>query len=327
MATAKPPAEGGASIACPSCGTMVKLPAEHCPSCGTNLRTGERPEKETSVWQRRGFKPLVVTLLVVLPLGGWLVASGTLEEMRIIERARVGLSRCADPPPRLWEEGSMAEERQAARKGYGAWRDRHRSRPQGMPPNGPLGEAERRLPKEERARLADRRNYFASSLMSDRPAASLSSSDDWYGQFAGEWDAAWTSAAGTPDARMIQGEWNFSWINGGEALQDLLSLPYLWEAAKAGSIRATTVRTFNKQSGAWEGVRVQGGRVFPFSASRNRDGNIYESFNDGSLIVTWIYYNVTPEGFQVTVNETADGGRNYRLTAEIWAKRRTVEGN
>jgi hypothetical protein len=303
---------------------MVKLPAELCPSCGTNLRTGERPEKETSIWQRRGFKPLVVSVLVLIPLGAWLVSSGALENANLLERARVGLARCADPPRRIWEEASAAEEKQAAKRGYNSWRERVHSRPAGMSPSGPQTAEERSLPREERERRSDRRNYFAATLMSERPAQSLPSDVNWYGPFMGEWDTAWITGMGTPDEKIVQGEWNFTWINAGEALQDLVAIPYLWEAAKTPPLRATTLRTFNQQSGAWEGVRIQGGRIFPFSASHNKDGNIYESYRDGIYIVTWIFYNITPGGFQVTVNETADGGQSYRLSGELWSKRRGV---
>ncbi|MDR1040926.1 MAG: zinc ribbon domain-containing protein [Deltaproteobacteria bacterium] len=326
MAKAKSKDSGGASISCPVCGQSVKLPAENCPACGTNLRTGERPEKETSVWQRRGFKPLVVTAAVLIPFGIWVFTSGVLDDLNWIERARVGLQHCADPPVReMWDLGDQQQEAQAARQGYQAWRERKRTRPEGQNPAGPETEEERNMTKEQRATRQDRKEYFASSLMFDRPAASLAPADNWYGAFTGEWDAAWISGTGTKDEKIAQGEWNFAWINAGEAMQDVLSVPYLWETKSDSPIRAATVRTFNRNSGAWEGVHVQNGRIFPFNASRNRDGNIYESYQDGPLTVTWIFYNITQEGFQVTVNQTADGGRTYALAAEIWAKRRIVD--
>jgi hypothetical protein len=318
---------GGASISCPVCGRSVRLPAENCPSCGTNLRTGEKPEKETSVWQRRGFKPLVISAAVVVPLAAWVLASGVLDDLNFIEKARIGLQHCADPPTKdMWEAGDSLEEAQAAKQGYAQWKDRARTRPGGQDPNGPETEEERNMTREQRAEREDRRNYFAASLMYDRPSANLSAEDNWYGAFAGEWDAAWITGSGTSDEKIVQGEWNFTWINGGEAFQDILSVPYLWEAKKGPSpIRASTMRTFNKDSGGWEGVHLQGGRIFPFNASRNRDGNIFESYQDGQLLVTWVFYNITREGFQVSVNQTADGGRNYTMAAEIWAKRRIVD--
>ncbi|MDR1038324.1 MAG: zinc ribbon domain-containing protein [Deltaproteobacteria bacterium] len=326
-ATVKKQDTAGASISCPVCGQSVRLPAENCPACGTNLRTGEKPEKETSVWQRRGFKPLVVSVAVVIPLISWLLGSGVLDDLDLITRARVGLQHCADPPARdMWEADDKAQEVQAARKGYDSWKSRSRTRPGGQSPSGPETEEERNMTREQRETRADRRNYFAASLMFDRPSADLKEANNWYGRFAGEWDAAWITGSGTPQERILQGEWNFTWINGGEAVQDILSVPYLWEPVKGvDPVRASSMRTFNSKADRWEGVHLQGGRIFPFTASRNSDGNIYESYQDGQLLVTWIFYNITQEGFQVTVNQTSDGGRTYALAAEIWAKRRIVE--
>jgi hypothetical protein len=305
----------------------VRLPAENCPACGTNLRTGEKPEKETSIWQRRGFKPLVVSVVVVIPVITWLLTSGVLDDLDLITRARVGLEHCADPPVReMWEAEDKAQEIQSAKKGYDTWKSRSRTRPGGQDPNGPETEEERSMTREQRAKRTDRRNYFAASLMFDRPSATLKEEDNWYGIFAGEWDAAWITGTGTPQERIVQGEWNFTWINGGEAVQDILAIPYLWESpGKDAPVRASTMRTFNRETGFWEGVHLQAGKIFPFAASKNQDGNIYESYQDGQLIVTWIFYNITQDGFQVTVNQTSDGGRTYSLAAEIWAKRRIVD--
>jgi hypothetical protein len=305
---------------------MVKLPAEACPSCGTNLRTGERPEKETSVWQRRGFKPLVLGIAVIVPFTAWAVTSGFFSDLNWMERIRVGLLACADPPRRMWEDPeAAAQEQESAKQGYQSWKERKRSRPQGQNPTGPESEEERKMNREQRAARDDRRNYFANTLISERASPRISDSDNWYAPFVGEWEAALVTGFGTDSQKIVQGEWNFSWINAGEAMQDILAVPYLWDSAKAKNpLRASTLRTYNEERGVWEGVHVQAGRIFPFNATRNPDGNIYESYLDGQSQVTWIYYNIADDGFQVTVNQTEDGGRTYRLSAELWAKRRGI---
>jgi hypothetical protein len=316
--------EGGAAISCPVCGKNVRLPAETCPSCGTNLRTGEKPEKESSVWERRGFKALVVTAAVAIPLASFLAFSGVLDNVDIIGRARMGLQSCADPPLKMWEAGGDAEDRQAARNGYSAWRTRKKIRPQFQDPNGPETEEQRNMTPQMRATMADRRNYFALAMMAERNSIDIMPEDNWYGIFVGEWDVAWITGRGTEAEKIVQGEWIFSWINRGEAIEDVMAVPYRWESSKGDPIIATAVRAYDTSAGAWRGFRVQDGRAFHFSASRNQDRNIYETYQDGTLLVTWIFFNITQEGFQVTLNQTTDGGMTYSMTAEIWAKRREI---
>ena len=57
------PQGGGAVLACPVCGILVKLPATECPKCRADLRTGERPEEYVPLWRRKKTK-LIILLLI-----------------------------------------------------------------------------------------------------------------------------------------------------------------------------------------------------------------------------------------------------------------------
>jgi hypothetical protein len=304
---------------------MVKLPAETCPNCSTNLRTGERPEEKTAIWARRGFKTIVVSTVILLPLLIWAISSDKLS-WQLIDKMRAGLASCAEPPLKMWDKYDPAAEQQAVRQGFASWRDSNKTRPMGQDPNGP-NNPNASLSKEEMASRTDRLNYFASSLISISPSPKLKDKDNWYGPLVGEWDVAWVPEGNVDSENILQGEWNFSWINGGEALQDMLIIPYLWQTKTRDQtqIRATSIRSFNEQMGYWEGIHIQYGRMYPFQASRNRDGNIFESFQgEPGVILVWTFTNVQPNSFLVYVNQTTDNGQSYKLMAEIWAKRRGV---
>jgi hypothetical protein len=304
---------------------MVRLPAETCPSCATNLRTGEKPEEEVPFHKRRGFKTLVVIFCCLAPLFAWIVSTDQLNG-EFIERMRLGLQSCADPPVRkMWETNDPAREKAVVRTGYASWTNQRKSRPAGQDATGPESPEAAAMSKEERAFRADRNNYFASSLFTSRPADTLSEEDNWYGTLVGEWDVAWLPEGNPAGPDVMNGEWNFMWINSGEAIQDILAIPYLWEKRK-NPLRTSTVRTHNEEGDHWEGARVQNGRIFPFRASRNADGNIFESYQtEPGVFVVWTFNAVTPDSFRVYVNQTSDNGKTYRLVAEIWAKKRFVD--
>jgi hypothetical protein len=304
---------------------MVKLPAETCPACKTNLRTGEKPEEEVSIWQRRGFKTLVVSACILAPLLTWAALTGKFSG-EFIERMRTGLQSCAEPPKKMWDTSDPAEDKRVVRAGYGPWRERQKTRPVGQDPNGPETEEWKNLSQNEKILRTDRRDYFAASIFSLSASPDLKTENNWYSLIVGEWDVAWIPGGDFNSPDVQNGEWNFTWINAGEAIQDVLSIPYLWEKRNKDSVRTTTIRTFNPNTGIWEGAHIQNGRILPFQATRNRDGNIFESYQTGpGVIVVWTFANIDTESFQVYINQTNNGGQSYQLLAEIWAKKRLRE--
>jgi hypothetical protein len=304
---------------------MVKLPATTCPLCQADLRTGERPEEKVPVYRRRGFKSMLVLVLVVLPTAIWFFTSETDEDSltsRMMERLMLGLSTCADPAPKMWEEEDPEKDKQEVKEGYANWKGSKKSRARGQG-----NYDDETLDEEQRATRTDRRNYFASTLMSEAPSQTLSPSNNWYQIFPGEWDIAWITNLGTPEENILTGEWNFSWVNGGEALEDVLNVPYLWDMQDSrANIRITTLRTFNAAEGYWEGARILPGKITQFRAGRNQDGSIFETFiNAQGFVEYWVYANLQKESFQVYISETRDNGQTYNPIAEIWSKVRTIE--
>ncbi|MDR2339990.1 MAG: zinc ribbon domain-containing protein [Deltaproteobacteria bacterium] len=317
-----------ATIQCPACGKSVRLPATTCPFCKADLRTGERPEEKVSVWQRRGLKTIVVILLLLLPVGAYVIANYDSidwgSEGGLKDRLLLRLHSCADPQPKMWEEDDQEAQKKAVKAGYSSWKDNKRQRAMGQGQYDPDAEG---MSEEELEARTDRRGYFATTLLADGPSKSLDPGDNWYGDLAGEWDVAYITGFGTPEENIVNGEWNFVWINGGDAMEDVLNVPYLWDMSKAEApIRMTTIRTYNGTEKLWEGARVMPGRIAPFRAVRNQDGSIIENFvSPRGSHEFWVYANITKDSFQVYISETKDNGQSYDTIAEIWAKGRAIE--
>jgi hypothetical protein len=171
----------------------------------------------------------------------------------------------------------------------------------------------------------DNRNYFASTLTSYGPSKALNPKDNLYIIMNGEWDVAYIRNPGTSEEQAIPGEWTFAWINDGQAIQDVLTVPYRWQSPPSGfkPVVATTVRIFNSSRTQWEGFHVINNQMIFFGVVKTDQNQIMEHFNvpDGPLTV-WLYHDLEKDSFKVTVSESADGGLTYRKTAEVWAKRR-----
>jgi hypothetical protein len=289
------------------------------------LRTGEKPEEHVAIWQRRGFKPLVVSVLIFIPLVIWITVRDPVDE-DFLHKIRVRIESCTGETGGMWEEENETENKQEIYSGYTSWKDKKKSRRFGQKPHGPDSETEANLTPEETLSRLDRTTYFAESLISQIASPSIKPENNWYAPLVGEWDVAWIYGLKTANELTINGEWNFIWINNGEALQDILIIPYLWNTQNVTNpIRQTTIRAFNQSRGYWEGARLTNGRIMHFTSSRNTDGNIFESYMESQdVYVVWVFYNITSTSFQVTISQTVDGGKNYQQVGEIWAKKRAV---
>jgi hypothetical protein len=242
-------------------------------------------------------------------------------------RSKFGLSTLADPKP-MWEEFDQDNFENNVRAGYINWKGNKSKRPLGQNPNGPESEAEKSLPEQAKAVARDNRSYFSNSLMASAPSKELKVNDNWYGQLTGEWDVAWTEGQGTADQKIIPGEWNISWINDGEAMQDLLNVPYRWQTKNYNRepIRRTSLRVFNKSRSAWEGFHAQAGQLLFFQTSKNPKGQLVESFRlDESTFEAWVFDEILSDSFKVTISQSTNQGQSYHQIGEIWAKRRGLD--
>jgi hypothetical protein len=161
--------------------------------------------------------------------------------------------------------------------------------------------------------------------MSYSPSPSLKPQDNWYVLLPGEWDVAYVTGLGSRDERIVAGEWNFAWVNDGQALQDVLTVPYRWQKAPAdfAPIQSTSARVFNPKLGHWDGFHIDDGHLIFFRASKNTQGRIMEHYQtEGGPLVVTVFSDFKPGSFKATISQSTNNGGNYTLVGEIWAKKR-----
>jgi hypothetical protein len=305
---------------------MVQLPATDCPQCKANLRTGEKPEVYVPLWKRKKSKTIAILTFIMLPfLTYGLISSQTDQGVWEWISGTLGLEGCTEPR-NMWDDFSQKDFEGKVKAGYGEWNKDKNSRTVGQNPR-PETPEEASRPEPEKRVNQDNRNYFASTLTSPGPAKELKPKDNWYLLLMGEWDVAYITGAGTPNEKMVAGEWTFVWINEGQALQDVLTVPYRWQSVPSGfnPVVTTTVRTFNSKKTQWEGFHISEGQMAFFGAVRPNPGQIMEHYQpEGMPLTVWLFSDLTQESFRVTVNQSNDHGATYVQIADIWAKKRTT---
>jgi hypothetical protein len=315
----------GAQIFCPVCGILVRLPAIDCPQCHANLRTGEKPEEYVPLWKRGKGKLLLIFLIIGLPSLGWNILSNRTEEgLYPYLKAKLSLESCADAKD-MWDDFDQ-QEFESQVKG-GNWAKNGEKRKVGQSATGPETPEQAARTESQKILDNDSRAYFASSLMSTGPSSKLKNQDNWYVLFPGEWDIAYITGAGTNDEKILAGEWTFVWINDGQALQDVMSVPYRWQDAPSGvtPIQSTSTRVFNPKYNVWDGFHIIDNQLIFFRAAKDQGGKIVEHYQmEGGPLILTRFSDFTATSFKATISKTTDNGATYTKIADITAKKRNV---
>lgn len=136
-----------------------------------------------------------------------------------------------------------------------------------------------------------------------------------FGRLVGSWDldVVYHHEDGRIEHR--PGEWHFSWILEGRAIQDVWHVPAV-EPGAAPRVYGTTIRAWDPELGAWRVTWVSGlsGGTTSFIASAIAGEIVMESQGE-EQISRWIFSDITP-----------DGGRNWLVVQEMSARRRQAGG-
>lgn len=97
-------------------------------------------------------------------------------------------------------------------------------------------------------------NFFA-ALCSNGRNECIPEEYDWFGNLVGEWDIEWVDHLEDPTPRRVAGEWIFSRVLDGTAIQDLFIVPSRNKRLAEKQPDAeygTTLRLFNPKSAVWD---------------------------------------------------------------------------
>lgn len=166
---------------------------------------------------------------------------------------------------------------------------------------------------------------FINALVADAPVERLRDELNLFGRFVGEWDFRWkwSGAEG-------RGEWIFSWVLGGKAIQDVFIWPprnerenHILEEGEYG----TTLRVYNEWEHHWSIYYINSGMGSVGIARPWGDDIVIdmEAREDEAVRVRWTFTDITETSFCWQNLISHDAGITYETRGELVATRKAAE--
>jgi len=166
---------------------------------------------------------------------------------------------------------------------------------------------------------------FTKALISETPKSGLEEKLNLFGQFVGDWDLDGVYGKGTPDEWRVPGEWLFSWILDGTAIQDTFICPSRKERAinpHPDAEYGTTVRFYNPSKNTWD--ICYGGYGYMTILEARQFGNqiIVTNKDTSDGLNEWVFSDITPTSFHWQNRTSHDNGATWNVNFEVFASKR-----
>jgi hypothetical protein len=148
---------------------------------------------------------------------------------------------------------------------------------------------------------------------------------NYFGALIGAWDFEWIDGHGTEKERHIKGEWIFSWVLLGTAIQDIFICPSREEQSKnkyPDAEYGTTIRFYNPKSNAWDifyGCTCEATRL----TAEKEDGRIVLTENTDRKM-KWVFSDITENSFHWQ-NISTEDGTTWKVNGELFATRKALK--
>ena len=149
-------------------------------------------------------------------------------------------------------------------------------------------------------------NHFFEALISEGKNKALPEEFDYFGKLIGSWKIDYVDNS---NSRVIKGEWHFSWVLEGMAIQDVIVLP--------GFEYGTTLRVYKPDVHAWDVTYCYTGKIMRFEAAKQVDKIVLTNIEDKSR--KWVFVKIEDKYFHwqdVAVKEDGEWLVNFDLYAE-----------
>ena len=148
---------------------------------------------------------------------------------------------------------------------------------------------------------------FLKTLTSESKNAALPEEFNFFGKLIGSWKIDYIDNS---NSRSIKGEWHFSWVLEGMAIQDVIILPdYEY---------GTSLRIYNPDTYAWDVAYGYTGKIIRLEARKQDDMIVLTYIDDETR--KWIFTRIEDNQFHwqnITIKDDGD----WYVNADIFAKR------
>ena len=148
---------------------------------------------------------------------------------------------------------------------------------------------------------------FIEALTSESKSTALPDEFNYFGKLIGSWAINYIEGN---NSLAIKGEWHFSWVLEGMAIQDVIILPdYEY---------GTSLRIFNPDTQAWDVAYGYTGKIIRLEAKKQNDMIMLTFVNDERR--KWVFTKIEDYCFHWENITVKDDGEWY-INAEIFAER------
>ena len=168
-------------------------------------------------------------------------------------------------------------------------------------------------------------NDFSNALICGTCKDELREKLNLFGQFVGEWEFEGVIGKDTPDEQRVPGEWIFSWILDGTAIQDVFICPSRKECEKHPNPNAeygTTVRFYNQATDAWDMFYGLSGATHMLEGQQVGEQIIVKNKSESEGMTQWVFSDITSSSFHWQNRTSYDDGGTWRVNFELSARRK-----
>jgi len=166
---------------------------------------------------------------------------------------------------------------------------------------------------------------FSNALVCETCKTDLQEKLNLFGQFVGEWEFEGIYKKGTPEESHTKGEWIFSWILDGTAIQDVYIHPSRQERDKKTSDYAeysTTLRFYNLATDSWN-MYYGGAGMSQVLEGRQVGDEIIVSFcTESETQFRTVFSEIKANSFHWRSERSGNGGVSWDSQFELTAARR-----
>ena len=168
-------------------------------------------------------------------------------------------------------------------------------------------------------------NEFIDALICEKANEKYKENIDLYGQFVGSWNITWNSYDKDSHLKSsVKGEWIFSYVLNGMAIQDLFIVPSR-EECKNNNIESgeygTTIRIYDPKKDMWNVFYGCPGETSLLKAYKIEDRIEQYCVNRTEFSQKWVFSNITKNSFTWQNLVSYDGGKTWLKQNEALALR------
>ena len=170
-------------------------------------------------------------------------------------------------------------------------------------------------------------NEFLAALFSKQINAEIEKENNLFGLFVGEWEFDWYGYEQDMEAQHEKGEWIFSYVLEGRAIQDIWIIPERKRRNTGGLPKGeygTTIRFYNDELKVWQVIWVGPlkNRFTIFEARKTGNEIVMEEMNNPNQKMRWIFSDMTDNSFKWRSVISENNGKTWTLSQEMIVKRK-----